>query len=1123
MKFKKSFIFICLIICLFSISSICASDVNDTGLASENQISNEMTQENLIEIENQENDELSVQEDIRTFTELSNKINSGAKEISLDADYKYNASEDSDYSEGIQIKNAITIDGKGHTINGTGTSLMFRIVSNDVTLKNINFQVKPSRDKYHEYIYGGIYGSDVSNVKFVNCSFNKYSYIQLNNINNSTIVDCNFYNTIIDEISAYIKFDGNNNKIHNCNFYNCFSEIMLISGNNQEIRGCKFIDCNGYPLILIAEVYRGIGYYEDGVWHYDEYEQDSYNCTIADCIFDQTHGEYVIEGNCFNIEINNCTFIKNEGSSVRFYKNIIVNNCTFIDSISSDYGPAISCESDDEGFIINNSVFINSLDFDSTFNKGNGGSIHVEGNNGIITNCIFINSTASNKGGAIYSIGRNLTIDNNTFINNYAPVGSSIFIYDGIVKDNDFDDENSIFALKDVKVIKKMPALKLNDIEFNYYNPINYIISLTYNNNPFKNKKIILELFQDDYHISYDLITNEKGNINLFNLIKNLDVGTWNLKATYLGDSNYETVTKTSKLLVKPIVPSVILEDISTSVNQETIINAVINRPDNVVVNGGVVNFYVGEKLIGSSHVVNNIAHITYCPSNAGNFTLKAVFEDSNTVSSNNVSKIVVNPVISKIDINQDISYNNSQIDFNLPEDATGVVTITISNKIYATTIDGKVNVDLSTLSSGNYDYVLSYSGDKKYSAFTTAGNLNVNNVNDDNLEKDVTVIVDGVIYSAELVNGSVSVTTDKEDFNKSVIVVVDGKNYNAEVVDGKVVVATDVVPVDNNVIVVVDGVSYPAVLVNGTVNINIDKAEPKKASEFTDIIISDNQLITFVLKDENGKVIANAPISYTVNGVFKTTTTKTDGSFVIVGENGAVIIVKYDGDDKINGINTTLKLNSQITPTDVKIATHFNIPDRAITLNGYAVDVKANEEGIYYTTTLLDAMGRPISNAYIEFAVNNKIYNRTTYANGSFNPYKLNMQRAGRYTMAFNFAGNENYATSFACVCVDLDKKPITIKAFSKTFKASAKTKKYTATLSTIVGSSHDGKAHLKSGLKVALTVNGKTYTSNTNSNGKVTFKITNLSKGSYVANISYAGDMTYEEASKSVSIIVK
>ena len=53
MKYKKSFIFICLIICLFSIVSVCASDVNETIVANECQkIGNH--DDELNSVENQE-------------------------------------------------------------------------------------------------------------------------------------------------------------------------------------------------------------------------------------------------------------------------------------------------------------------------------------------------------------------------------------------------------------------------------------------------------------------------------------------------------------------------------------------------------------------------------------------------------------------------------------------------------------------------------------------------------------------------------------------------------------------------------------------------------------------------------------------------------------------------------------------------------------------------------------------------------------------------------------------------------------------------------------------------------------------------------------------------------------
>lgn len=75
---------------------------------------------------------------------------------------------------------------------------------------------------------------------------------------------------------------------------------------------------------------------------------------------------------------------------------------------------------------------------------------------------------------------------------------------------------------------------------------------------------------------------------------------------------------------------------------------------------------------------------------------------------------------------------------------------------------------------------------------------------------------------------------------------------------------------------------------------------------------------------------------------------------------------------------------------------------------------------------------------------------------------------------------------------------------------------------MSTIVGSSADGKAHL-SPKKVTLKVNGKTYSKKTNANGKATFNLKLTKKAVYTAEISFKGDNTYGESTKNVKITVK
>ena len=309
---------------------------------------------------------------------------------------------------------------------------------------------------------------------------------------------------------------------------------------------------------------------------------------------------------------------------------------------------------------------------------------------------------------------------------------------------------------------------------------------------------------------------------------------------------------------------------------------------------------------------------------------------------------------------------------------------------------------------------------------------------------------------------------------------------------------------------------------VNQSGNADVHDNLPIKTKAVISIIEVDGDCTVIgLLTDADGNIYANQTVNYSFNGTNATVVTGDDGTFKLENLSNGVINISYDGTRFVDPANATITLKDIAPVPPVKLVSMFDIPNRAITIKGKAVDTKANETPMTYTTTLMDENGKPIANVYIEFAVNNKIYNRTTFENGSFVPYRLNMIRAGRYTMAFNFAGNENYTNAFACVCVDLDKKPIKIKASDKSYKASTKTKKYTVTLST--SKAVDGKMYM-SPRKVTLTVNGKTYTKSTNSNGKVTFKITNLkSKAKYKAKISYEGDKTYESATKTVTLTVK
>ena len=87
--------------------------------------------------------------------------------IELDKDYFYNTS-DSDFKKGIEINKSLTIDGKGHTIDGKNQASIFNITGNNVTIKNVILINGIATEGYGgaiEYSYGS------SNCFVINSTF----------------------------------------------------------------------------------------------------------------------------------------------------------------------------------------------------------------------------------------------------------------------------------------------------------------------------------------------------------------------------------------------------------------------------------------------------------------------------------------------------------------------------------------------------------------------------------------------------------------------------------------------------------------------------------------------------------------------------------------------------------------------------------------------------------------------------------------------------------------------------------------------------------------------------------------------------------------------------------------
>ena len=289
MKYKNSFLIICLIICLFSTASACASEVNNGdnetyflnnvnyyANCSENIISEDLNDliNNDLNIDNGDNGgiyTIDENDSFDTFEKLDRLIyNSPSRyNLILKKDYKCVDA----YSNSIRIDEPITIDGQGHTIDGNHMSGIFYILCNDVTLKNINFvnskesaiticgernyiyncsfinnsadfiggaiQLKGSIDSYEPYFSGVV----IENSTFINNSAS-YGGAIYGYFSNSHILNCIFKNNVANYGNS-IRFDLNCtsliNNSHftpdngNFRFYNDSAIIVILPNSSLDI------------------------------------------------------------------------------------------------------------------------------------------------------------------------------------------------------------------------------------------------------------------------------------------------------------------------------------------------------------------------------------------------------------------------------------------------------------------------------------------------------------------------------------------------------------------------------------------------------------------------------------------------------------------------------------------------------------------------------------------------------------------------------------------------------------------------------------------------------------------------------------------------------------------------
>ena len=363
--------------------------------------------------------------------------------------------------------------------------------------------------------------------------------------------------------------------------------------------------------------------------------------------------------------------------------------------------------------------------------------------------------------------------------------------------------------------------------------------------------------------------------------------------------------------------------------------------------------------------------------------------------------------------------------------------------------------------------------------------------------------------------NGTSVVIPFPKDASGNVTVNINGKEYNGTVVNGEVIVDINDLP---------DGEYDATVVYSGDGNYSSSEKIITIFIKDSGVVDSKHPLgnITEAESNGNGSLVISFPddatgdVTVTING--KNYTGKiVDGKVVLdikdLPAGNYTSIIYYSGDHKYTNSTKTvviIKDKDAVSPDNpMGDTTQIGSDNGSISIpfpSDASGKVVVNIGGKYYTGKIVD--GKVILDVG-DLPKGN--YNANVYYLGGGN-----YSASTRTIMFIIKESTNNNQQNTPVKPPTVVKKASKITAKKKTFKAKKKVKKYAITLKS-------GKIPIKK-VQVTIKVGKKTYKAKTNTKGKATFKINNLTKkGKYTAVIKFNGDKTYKASTKKIKITIK
>ena len=602
--------------------------------------------------------------------------------------------------------------------------------------------------------------------------------------------------------------------------------------------------------------------------------------------------------------------------------------------------------------------------------------------------------------------------------------------------------------------------------------------------------------------------TKELINGNATVNVEALAPGSYNATVTYSGDNKYDSSTK----IVNVIVPKVAVE-----LNNDTLVVDGQNGSSSVSIDlpadaTGTLTVAVGGKTF-NENIVDGKACVDVSGLAPGSYNATVTYSgDSKYDSITKTIEVNVAKVVTELNNNTlviDSQNVSSGVSINLPEDATGTLSVTVDGKTYTENlVNGKATVNIPELADGEYNMTVTYSGDGKYEGMTKTTLINVTNSAGDNSTNttvdnstNASVKVDPVlVISADDVNAGESAVINVITSVKTgkLVVNVDNKDYELVISNGESSVNISDLAVGNYTVVArfagddkfneaTNSTRFSVLKVNVPVTNETISIPESDATEYSVSLPSDATGTLTVTVD--GKVYSET----LVNG-------KATVSIPMLSEGSHNITVSYSGDSKYSPISkTSVVVKSPVNTTDDNNSTGENatqsVPDEAFTIpengNDYGINLPSDATGTL--TVTVDGV------SYTQKLVNGKA------------TVSIPELSEGSHNITVTYSGDGKYAS--------IAKSSVVVKEHVPVIKLTASNLNmlYTSGKYFKVRLTSDGKALPNQ--KVKITINGKTYTRTTDKNGYASLKIS-LPPKAYTVKATY-GNLTITKKVTVKSII--